>query len=72
MVWREIIVSRSKLKNLKTNDSNIYSREIFGIPIEWQSEFLKKIYLKNGLGFFIKKDDKEVFHFTQKLDFYHQ
>lgn len=58
--------------NLKTNDSNIYSREIFGIPIEWQSEFLKKIYLKNGLGFFIKKDDKEVFYFTQKLDFYHQ
>jgi len=58
--------------NLKTNDSNVYSKEIFGIPIEWQSEFLKKIYLKNGLGFFIKKDDKEVFYFTQMLDYYHQ
>ncbi len=58
--------------NLKTGDSKEYSKEIFGIPLEWQSEFLKKVYLKNGLGFFIKKNHKEIFYFTQMLDYYHQ
>ena len=58
--------------NFKVNGNNDYKQEVFGIPLEWQSIFCKKVYIENNLGFYIKKDDKEHFFFTQKLDNYHK